>query len=142
MNDKPFSTFVDTNIFIYALDELEKAKSEVALDLIMQLHTNHNLTVSNQVVREFFNVFCKPGRGLSEHDYTLFAEQVLEPNCKTIENYGFLSSALVLREAHGVSYYDSLILQAAMDAGCTTLYSEDFQHGRMYDTVKVINPFV
>ncbi len=41
----------------------------------------------------------------------------------------------------GVSFWDALILASATREGCRVLYSEDFQHGRVYDTVKVMNPF-
>jgi predicted nucleic acid-binding protein len=142
MNGKLQCAFVDTNIFVYALDELETTKSPIALSLIMQLHSSHRLTVSNQVVRDYFNVFCKPDRGLSGRDYSLFAEHILEPSCRGVEDYEFIIKSLGLRDLYGVSFYDALILQAAMDAGCSTLYSEDFQHDRMYGSVRVINPFI
>jgi len=50
-------------------------------------------------------------------------------------------TALRFMDALGVSFGDSLILATAKREGCRILYSEDFQHGRVYETVKVINPF-
>jgi predicted nucleic acid-binding protein len=50
--------------------------------------------------------------------------------------------ALALSQQRQLSAWDALILQAALHAGCTTLYSEDFQNGARFDDLLVINPFV
>lgn len=55
-------------------------------------------------------------------------------------------AALVLRairlaQAHGLSHWDALIVQAAIDGGCKWLYSEDLQAGRRFGTLEVVNPF-
>ena len=51
-------------------------------------------------------------------------------------------SALNYARAHGVAFYDALILAAATEAGCECLYSEDFQHGRRFGDCRVVNPFL
>jgi predicted nucleic acid-binding protein len=43
---------------------------------------------------------------------------------------------------HNVAFYDALILAAAIEAGCDTLYSEDFQHGRRFGNCMIVNPFL
>ena len=51
--------------------------------------------------------------------------------------------ALDIAKRYGFSYYDSLIVAAAQEAGCTRLYSEDLQHGqRLSSGLTVINPFL
>ena len=40
-----------------------------------------------------------------------------------------------------LSFWDALIVQAAIEGHATTLYSEDMQHGQLIDTLRVINPF-
>jgi predicted nucleic acid-binding protein len=142
MNARTELAFVDTNIFVYALDGVDIKKSAVALGLVGELHAQDTLVVSPQVIREFFNVFSKSEWGLSLNDAKQFAEQILKPNSRLIESYEFVTGALKIYQEHGTSFYDALILQAAIESGCTTLYSEDLQHGRTYDTVTVINPFL
>ena len=53
-----------------------------------------------------------------------------------------IDRALGLRSLHSLSHWDSLLLAACMDAGASTLYSEDLSKGMMYDSVTVVNPFV
>ena len=50
--------------------------------------------------------------------------------------------AVVLARDHSLAFYDALILAAAIEAGCETLYSEDFQHGRRFGDCTIVNPFL
>ena len=51
-------------------------------------------------------------------------------------------AARLLSQAHSLAWFDALIVQAALEAGCTHLYSEDLQHGRRFGALQVVNPFV
>jgi predicted nucleic acid-binding protein len=51
-------------------------------------------------------------------------------------------AALRICERYGYSLYDGLIIAAAKEAGCTTLYSEDLQHGQVVEGVRIENPFL
>jgi predicted nucleic acid-binding protein len=54
-----------------------------------------------------------------------------------------LQSGLTLSERYGFSHYDSLIVAAALEAGCTDLYSEDMQNGQeIGNRLRIINPFL
>jgi predicted nucleic acid-binding protein len=53
-----------------------------------------------------------------------------------------IRNAWTLAEANTLSWFDALIVQAAIDARCDTLYSEDLQHGRKFGGLEVVNPFV
>ena len=50
-------------------------------------------------------------------------------------------AALEFARDHNVAFYDALILAAAIEAGCETLFSEDFQHGRRLGDCTIVNPF-
>lgn len=51
--------------------------------------------------------------------------------------------AIGVAQRYGFSWFDSLIVAAALECGCQTLYSEDLQHGQLLDTtLRVVNPFV
>jgi predicted nucleic acid-binding protein len=52
-----------------------------------------------------------------------------------------LQQALSIRQAHGLSYWDSAIIAAAQALGCERLYSEDLTHGRQIEGVEIFNPF-
>ena len=51
------------------------------------------------------------------------------------------SAALRVKDQHRLSWYDALIVAAAMEGGCSILYSEDLQHGQQFGDLKVENPF-
>ena len=52
------------------------------------------------------------------------------------------NGAVALAREHGLSFFDALIIAAAIEAGCDTLYSEDFQHGRAIGSLVIVNPFL
>ena len=51
-------------------------------------------------------------------------------------------TALELARDHGLAFYDALIVAAAIEAGCDTLFSEDMQHGRVIGGLTIVNPFL
>ena len=56
--------------------------------------------------------------------------------------YALILNAWSLRQRFQISHWDATIVAAAQALGCTTLYSEDLNHGQDYDGVRVLNPFV
>ena len=54
---------------------------------------------------------------------------------------GTHASAVALARDHNFAFYDALIVAAALEAGCDTLYSEDMQHGRVVAGLKIVDPF-
>jgi predicted nucleic acid-binding protein len=51
-------------------------------------------------------------------------------------------AALRLARDHGLAFYGALIVAAALEAGCDTLFTEDMQHGRKFGSLTIINPFI
>jgi predicted nucleic acid-binding protein len=70
-----------------------------------------------------------------------YMQVTLLPLCRHSPSALFYDRALLLKEATGFSFYDSLIVAAAVDTGCSTLLSEDLQDGRTVQGVKIVNPF-
>jgi predicted nucleic acid-binding protein len=132
MNAKPF---LDTNIVVYAFSSND-ARSERAEALLTA-----GGVISVQVLNEFVNV-CrrKQGRRWEEIDEALAVLRVLldPPQPVTVELH---EAALNVARDFGFSIYDSLIIAAALRAGCSTLYSEDLQHGQRIEQLTVQNPF-
>jgi len=64
---------------------------------------------------------------------------VEEPLALTLDLH---ATARALAEDHRLSFYDALIIAAAMEAGCDTLYSEDMQHGRSIGGLAIVNPLL
>ena len=130
-------TFLDTNIVVYLYSGDEPEKRAAALALIEQ----NNSVVSTQVLSELANTLSRKF-GLS---YDVVAQAVAEVRdaCTVAPVMpDTIAQALALAQKYRYSYYDSLILAAALSAGCKTLATEDMQHGQVIDGALTIrNPF-
>ena len=133
MNDK---IFVDSNVWLYLFDKDPK-KKKVALDLLSK-----KPLISTQVIAENVNVCL---RKLS------LDHQTVDQHVANLTNYcevvlihpSTLKSALKISKQYQFSFYDSLILAAALETDCTTLYSEDLQDGQVIEgKLRIVNPFV
>lgn len=132
--------FVDTNVLIYAaMGELDSpAKRKRAKDLISQ----EPFAISGQVLAEFYrNVTRKGASPLSPLEalewIDLLSGQICIPIDATLVRNGIL-----LSERYRIDYWDAAIIAAAEAVGVETIYSEDLNHGQVYGSVRVVNPFV
>jgi predicted nucleic acid-binding protein len=135
--------FLDTNILVYALSKRFPSKGVIANRLLDQAIDSGRGVISFQVVQEFFSVAF---RRFTPPISSAEAEQVLALTFRPIlgvhSSYSLYERALELTSRHAVSWYDSLILAAAIESECGILYSEDFQHGQKFDGLIVRNPFL
>ncbi len=135
--------FFDTNIFVYSLDRSSPQKAAKASQLIRKAFTSHNGVISYQVVQEFFNVALRrfdPPMTASEAEQYLAI--VLRPLLAVHSSTALFSEALRLHGQGGWSWYDALIVAAALSSQCNILLSEDLQHGRRFGALKIENPFL
>ena len=140
MSDK---FFIDTNILVYTFYKDDKAKRVKAIDIMDEAISKEKGCISYQVVQEFFNVALKKfAIPLSHEDCREFYHSVLEPICEVHSSNHLYLDALDIADRWRYSFYDSLIISAAMQADCNILYSEDLQHGQIIQDLKIINPFV
>ena len=70
-----------------------------------------------------------------------FLVQVLAPLWQIMPNIALYRRGLDVQARYGFSFYDSLIIAAALESGCTRLYSEDLQHGQQIEGLIIENPF-
>ncbi|HZT55103.1 MAG TPA: PIN domain-containing protein [Burkholderiaceae bacterium] len=133
------SCFFDTNVLVYVFDRAEPAKQALAQELVTEHMSARDMVLSTQVLQELYVTLTRKKR-LGTADalevVTTFAqERVVPASADTVLR------GLALSQRHQLSAWDALILQAALDAGCTTLFSEDFQAGARFDDLVVVNPF-
>ena len=134
--------FIDTNLLIYAIDGSDARKQAVAQKWIAKAHESGDGTLSYQVVQEWFNVVLrKAAVPLSADEAASVYRQLIEPLWHIQSSRELLHLALDLYRTDLLSWWDSLIVSAAVQGGCKTLLSEDLQHGRTVRGVKIINPF-
>ncbi len=129
------SAFFDTNVLVYAQQVGEKSDRARAL-----FAAGGKLSV--QVLNEFASV----SRRKHNKDWREIAEAIADalalvdpPQAVTLDLH---TAARSLAGRHGLSFYDALIVAAAIEAGCDTLYTEDMQHGRAIGGLTIRNPFL
>jgi predicted nucleic acid-binding protein len=135
--------FLDTNIFAYTFDTKAPAKAKRATRLIRQAVDTGEGIVSYQVIQEFFNVafrrFPQPMNVAEAEQYLI---TVFRPLLSIHSSPALYVEALRVTGKYRLSWYDSLIVAAALQAQCSTLYSEDLQHGRELEGLRIENPFL
>jgi predicted nucleic acid-binding protein len=141
MSSMPVLTFVDTNVLLYAHDSKPDVRCKLAKELVKQLWTSGAGVLSTQVLQEFYVNAVKT--------YKL-AMAPTEAR-RAVAAYGrwriiptdveLILSAIRLSAEESVSFWDALIIQAALRASATWVVSEDMQDRRRFGTLTVRNPF-
>jgi predicted nucleic acid-binding protein len=135
--------FLDTNLFVYSFDRSAPAKAQRARQLIREALTTQKGVVSYQVVQEFFNVALKKfSQPMQAADAGQYLNTIFRPLVAVHSSQALYAEALFLYAQGGLSWYDSLIVSAAVQARCEILFSEDLQHGRRFGSLEVRNPFL
>jgi len=130
----------DTNLLVYADSADEPGKQRRAIDLVKQHRTAGTAVLSTQVLQEFVNVALRKLRlppALIRDRLAFYSRFEMVPASADL-----MAGALDLHVLHGISFYDALILQAAIVSGCQQLLSEDMQHGAIFGGVRIVNPFL
>lgn len=134
--------FLDTNVFVYTFDDRNRDKEKKAAHLVRRAVDSGEGIVSYQVVQEFFNValrrFSHPMTSVEAEQYLI---TVFRPLLAVHSSPGLYLEALRIVSRHKLAWYDSLIVAAALEAHCGTLYSEDLQDGREIEGLRIRNPF-
>jgi predicted nucleic acid-binding protein len=128
--------FFDTNVALYLLSA-DESKADRAEDLIAR-----GGVISVQVLNEFASVAQRklgmPWREIADVLSGLRAVCDVRPLTEATHD-----AALDLARRHGFAFYDAVIAASALEAGCDTLYSEDFQHGfKLERRLSFCNPFL
>lgn len=127
--------FVDTNIVVYAFsgDAARAGKAESILE--------GQPTISVQVVNEFLSV-CRVKLGLDTATRHRLAGELLA-GCNVVAlDLRVVAKAMEIEAQANISWWDALIVAAALLSGCDTLYTEDLQHSQVFEgRLKVVNPY-
>lgn len=134
------SVFFDSNILIYADDGDAGPKTGIARDLLRRSLSARTGVVSTQVLQEFY-VNARKKLKLDGAAARARIEVYLGFDVVTITP-ALLLAAVDLNRLDSLSFWDALVIRAAEQAGCDTLYSEDLQDGRRFGGLRVVNPFV
>jgi predicted nucleic acid-binding protein len=133
--------FIDTNILIYAFDVSAGKKHQVASHILSDLWNSGLGVLSTQVLQEFYvNVVQKIQKPIDQK----MAQEIIRDLLKwhvVVNNGDSILDAIDISEKYGYSFWDSLIIEAALTGGVSVLLSEDLQHGQVISGVTISNPF-
>ncbi len=131
--------FVDTNVFIYAVDLADPRKQQVAQSWLSGLWTTRRGRLSLQVIHEYYAKVCQKSLSARQQARAgareLFAWQPVAMDSVLVEH------AWKLQDRYQLSFWDALIVAAAKSAACDLLLTEDMQSGQDFDSLLVVNPF-
>ena len=132
--------FVDTNILIYALDPADPRKRAVSADLLRQTISSHSLTLSPQSLNECYRVLTQR-RKIMPIDEARSYIRVLAPWAIAPLDATTTERAWAVHDQAGLSWWDSLMVAAALRAECLLFVSEDMHDGAVVDGMRIVNPF-
>jgi predicted nucleic acid-binding protein len=135
-------SFIDTNVFVYQLEGVDVRKASTAEHLIEKGIASGTGCISFQVVQECLNTALRKAQTpLSVDEIRKYLHFVLAPLYRVQPSLRLYHGALDVQTRFRLNFYDSLIVAAALEAGCTRLYSEDLQHGQRIEGLTIENPF-
>ena len=130
--------FFDSNVLVYAFTAGD-GRRDVAWRLIEQHGVGGSLVLSTQVLMETYNVLTRK-KGAAPPD-ALLALRLLARHEVVAPSAPAVLRALEMSAQHKLSAWNALIVQAALEGGCDTLFTEDMQTGRRFGDLEIVNPF-
>lgn len=131
--------FVDTNVFLYALDEADPKKQQAARNWRAELWKSRRGRVSFQVLGEFYvNAVRLMPKAREEARAEVRDLLAWKP---VITDATVLEHGWKVQDRYQLSYWDALIVAAAKASSCRYLLTEDLQAGQTLDGIEVVNPF-
>lgn len=145
------AALVDTNVLVYRFDPSAPAKQRIAVDLLREGLRHGMLVVPHQAVAEFVAATTRrrgvagapDGRALlSSAEASREAEELMLEFVMVYPTEEVVRTALRGAATYGLSWYDAHLWAYAEVYGLDELLSEDFEHGRLYGSVRAVNPFL
>jgi predicted nucleic acid-binding protein len=133
--------FFDTNVLVYAFDEAAPGKRAIALGLIEEHLVGGDGVISVQVLREFYSVVRQEPRPLPDEEAAAAVRRLVGFS-PVSEDAGMVFNAVRRHQEMSISFWDALIVEAALKSGADRLFTEDLQHGQIIEGMRVENPFL
>jgi predicted nucleic acid-binding protein len=134
-------TFVDTNVLLYLYDVKEPAKSRAARRAYDGM-TPGECVLSTQVLQEFYwNSTRKLQPALREDEAARILVDLSAHETVQVD-VAIIVAAAARGASDRIAFWDALVVETALSAGCELLLTEDLQHGRRFGPLRVENPFL
>lgn len=139
------AALIDTSVLVYRFDARFPSKRRIATELLRRGVAEDSLRVPHQAIVEFVAAASRPHKGggftLSPEDARREAEELLNQFEILYPNDQVVRLALRGAAAYQLAWFDAHVWACAEHYGLAELISEDFEHDRLYGTVRCVNPF-
>jgi len=141
------ASLVDTNVLVYRFDPRDPVKQRRATELLEAGITGQALVLAHQALVEFIAAVTRPQRNLGGRPLLAPAQAILEAEDLLAQfpviypSRDQLVTAMRGTATYGLAWFDAQMWACAEVNGLAEILSEDFQHGRHYGRVRVVNPF-
>ena len=142
MNYTKGKFFVDTNLLVYAYDSSAGKKWKTSLEVLSLLWTHRTGVISTQVIQELFVSLTQKVKNPIDPE---MAKEIISDLVQwplVVNDGKNILRAIDLQIKYHLSFWDSLVLQAAIASKSEFLLSEDFQNGQVIESVTIVNPFL
>jgi predicted nucleic acid-binding protein len=139
---KEARVFLDTNILVYAHDKSAGSKHEISRDRMIGLWESGLGILSTQVLQEFYVVVTAK---LSKPMPPDTARGIIADLLKwevVVNDGGSILKAIDIGKRYGYSFWESMIIGAALEGQADVLLSEDMKHDQTLSSLKIVNPFL
>lgn len=134
------TAFFDTNVLIYMYDQRVPEKQAIATELFGRYYAERRGILSTQVLQEFFVGITQKIAQVPVSQARALVVSYSQLHVVVVQPLHILQ-AIDIHTRLRIPFWDGLIVAAAKAAKATILFTEDFSHGRVYDGVRVQNPF-
>ena len=138
------AALVDTNILVYRYDDRFPDKQEIATDVLRRGIADDSVRLPHQAILEFVAAVTRPVRGhviFPLSDALREAEELVRQFTVLYPNEAIVRSAVRGCAAYQLNWFDAHLWSYAEYYGLETILSEDFEHDRLYGSVRIVNPF-
>lgn len=132
--------FVDTNVLVYLFDESEPKKKALAAQALEREGDTSELVVSTQVLQELYVSLTWGRRPLVSQEHARATVQAAGEYTTVQVDTELVLAAIDLGQRASLSFWDALIVAAAVRAGCDRILTEDLNEGQVIEGVRVDNP--
>jgi predicted nucleic acid-binding protein len=131
--------FVDTNVWVYSQDHTAAEKQEYCRQLLYDLQAQAQLVLSTQVLQEFYNVMTRKANADPIRVKSLL--QQMQAFELAVVDVPTINHAIDISILTQISFWDALLFAAAAQLNCSSVLTEDLNHGQLVNGIRVVNPF-
>ncbi|MEM6700123.1 MAG: PIN domain-containing protein [Bacteroidota bacterium] len=130
-------------MWIYISLDSQSEEDKIKKQVLASLFVNtEQIIISSQVLNEVVNVVLRKFKKTAE-EADILVRKIMEQSVVIELKPKHTLDALNLKQVYNFSWFDALIVAAALDTQCNILYSEDMQHGLIVnEKLQIVNPFV